>query len=75
MERVSFVDAGFKASTDTWIAKELAAYPDTAFYTGHCTGLYAYEQLAAQTGNLHYLAAGESIQLPSAPDSKNGTKK
>ena len=57
------------------IAKELAAYPDTAFYTGHCTGLYAYEQLAAQTGNLHYLAAGESIQLPSAPDSKNGTKK
>lgn len=45
------------------LAKEIAAHGDTEFYTGHCTGRYAYEKLAAQTDNLHYLCAGDVLVL------------
>lgn len=45
----------------TAIAKELAEHNNTRFYTAHCTGIYAYERIAAQTHNLFYLSAGETI--------------
>ncbi len=44
------------------IAGELARYPDTEFYTCHCTGEEAFCYLAARLPRMHYLAAGDSIE-------------
>ena len=44
-------------------AQELMQYPVT-YYTCHCTGQMQYHYLKGKMGDqLHYLAAGESIQL------------
>lgn len=43
------------------IAKELQAYNQTQFYTCHCTGIEAFEQLSKQMPNLFYLSCGETI--------------
>ena len=45
------------------IAKELALYKDTRFYTCHCTGLPAYEYLRSKLDNMNYLACGDSIEI------------
>lgn len=44
------------------IAKELQAYPNTQFYTCHCTGLKAFQHLSQQLPNMFYLSCGQSIQ-------------
>lgn len=43
------------------IAAELQQYPDTEFYTCHCTGKTAYRYLAKQLPNMHYFACGDSM--------------
>ena len=35
-----------------------------AFYTCHCTGKKAYAYLSARMPSLHYLACGETVELP-----------
>ena len=44
------------------IAAALNSYPDTRFYTCHCTGQAAYEYLAARVPNLSYLSCGQSVE-------------
>lgn len=43
------------------IARSLAAFPETIFYTCHCTGEKAFRYLAARTDNLRYLSCGEEL--------------
>lgn len=43
------------------IARNLKAYPNTRFYTCHCTGKAAYESLAKKLPNLEYLSCGKSV--------------
>lgn len=45
------------------IVKELKQYPDTQFYTCHCTGQTAYKYLSERMPNLSYLSCGQSIQF------------
>ena len=45
------------------IAENLKSYPETEFYTCHCTGMPAYKYLASKLNNLHYLSCGESVEL------------
>ncbi len=45
------------------IAKELKQYPETEFFTCHCTGQEAYEYLAEKLPNMYYLSCGEDIFL------------
>ena len=45
------------------IGEALKGYPDTLFYTCHCTGEKAYRYLAAQIANLRYLSCGESLSF------------
>ena len=62
----TYVVAGMHLKDSTNIASvaaELATYP-SIFYTMHCTGLEAYEQLHTQLGeHIHYLHCGDQIQL------------
>lgn len=44
------------------IVKELSAYPQTQFYTCHCTGEVPFRYLSEKMNNLHYLSCGESIE-------------
>lgn len=43
------------------LAEGLRAYPDTDFYTCHCTGLEAFRALAEKVPRMRYLAGGESV--------------
>lgn len=43
-------------------ARALDAWP-TAYYTGHCTGVEQYRFMKARMKDLHYLSAGESIEI------------
>ena len=45
------------------IASSLAAYPETVFYTCHCTGEKALRYLAAKTPNLRPLSCGDELSL------------
>ena len=45
------------------IAENLNGYPDTKFYTCHCTGQAAYTYLAKKVPNLSYLSCGMEIEL------------
>ena len=45
------------------IAAELARYPDTAFYTCHCTGPAAYAYLQNRLPNMHYLSCGDTLEI------------
>ncbi len=45
------------------IAQELRRYPDTAFYTCHCTGMKAYEALSQKLPGLRYLACGDTFAV------------
>lgn len=45
------------------IVGELGQYPDTEFYTCHCTGKVAYAYLSERMGNMHYLPCGGSIEI------------
>ena len=45
------------------IAASLEQYPDTVFYTCHCTGAEACSYLQARLPNMHYLSCGDSIEL------------
>lgn len=45
------------------IASHLAAYPETLFFTCHCTGDKAFRYLSAKTDNLRYLSCGEELEL------------
>lgn len=62
----TYVVAGMHLKNSTNIAEvaaELATYP-SIFYTMHCTGLEAYEQLHTQLEeHIHYLHCGDQIQL------------
>lgn len=44
------------------IARELHKYPQTQFYTCHCTGTEAFQCLSQQISNLFYLSCGETIE-------------
>ena len=44
------------------IAAVLAGYPDTRFYTCHCTGQAAYTYLSQKLTNLSYLSCGQSVE-------------
>ncbi|NCB33129.1 MAG: MBL fold metallo-hydrolase [Erysipelotrichia bacterium] len=57
--------AGNSASSELLdkIAEELSQYPQTEFYTCHCTGMEAYEYLSRRLPNMHYLSCGETISL------------
>lgn len=44
------------------IAQELQKYPQTKFYTCHCTGTEAFQCLSQQISNLSYLSCGETIE-------------
>jgi 7,8-dihydropterin-6-yl-methyl-4-(beta-D-ribofuranosyl)aminobenzene 5'-phosphate synthase len=44
------------------IAQELKKYPQTQFYTCHCTGTEAFQYLSQQISNLLYLSCGETIE-------------
>ena len=52
------------------IAAALAAYPDTAFYTCHCTGKKAYGYLRERMPRLGYFQCGDTLFFP-----ENGTEK
>ena len=43
-------------------AEYLDAYP-TEFYTCHCTGVSQYEYMKQYMKRVHYLAAGQEIEL------------
>ncbi len=45
------------------VAAKLAEYPETLFYTCHCTGQEAYRYLADRLSNMCYLACGDEIEL------------
>lgn len=45
------------------IADRLNAYPDTRFYTCHCTGRPAFQHLSQRMPNLSYLSCGEELQI------------
>ena len=45
------------------IAQALSAYPNTRFYTCHCTGQAASQYLADRMPNLRYLSCGDSVTL------------
>lgn len=45
------------------IIRELSVYPQTQFFTCHCTGTKAYEYLAKKMSNMSYLSCGESVEL------------
>ena len=45
------------------IALALKAYPETQFYTCHCTGQQAYQYLADRLPNMHYLSCGQSVTV------------
>ncbi len=45
------------------IADRLQAYPQTQFYTCHCTGKRAFQYLSDRMPNLSYLSCGQSIEL------------
>ena len=45
------------------VAEKLAEYPETLFYTCHCTGQEAYRYLADRLSNMRYLACGDSLRL------------
>lgn len=44
------------------IAEALNAYPDTRFYTCHCTGMRAYKYLSAKVPTLKYISCGASVE-------------
>lgn len=45
-------------------ANELHKYPDTTFYTMHCTGLEAFSMLHSLLGSqIQYLSCGESVSI------------
>ena len=44
------------------IAEAMNGYPDTQFYTCHCTGETAYNYLAARVKNLSYLSCGKTVE-------------
>lgn len=44
------------------IAWELQKYPNTTFYTCHCTGKKAYRYFTRHLSNIHYLSCGDSIE-------------
>ena len=44
------------------IIEALKAYPDTHFYTCHCTGDEAFEYLSQRLEHMNYLSCGESIE-------------
>jgi len=44
------------------IVAELQKYPNTSFYTCHCTGEKAYQYLAQRLSSMHYLSCGETIE-------------
>jgi len=45
------------------VAAKLAEYPETTFYTCHCTGQEAYRYLSSRLPNMRYLACGDGIEL------------
>lgn len=45
------------------IALKLTHYPQTTFYTCHCTGQEAYRYLSSRLANMHYLTCGETIEV------------
>lgn len=45
------------------VAAKLAEYPETMFYTCHCTGQEAYRYLAERLPNMRYLACGDVLAL------------
>ena len=45
------------------IANYLQGYPNTQFYTCHCTGKEAYNYLASKLPNLHYFACGDHLEI------------
>lgn len=45
------------------LASELRQYPDTEFYTCHCTGEKAYRFFAQQLNNVHYLSCGDIMKI------------
>ena len=45
------------------VAAKLAEYPDTTFYTCHCTGQEAYKYLADRLKNMRYIACGDELVL------------
>ena len=45
------------------LAAELQIYPQTKFYTCHCTGLKAFQYLSERLPNLAYLFCGDSIYI------------
>ena len=45
------------------IVTALKAYPNTKFYTCHCTGQAAYHYLADRMPNMHYLSCGQSVTV------------
>jgi 7,8-dihydropterin-6-yl-methyl-4-(beta-D-ribofuranosyl)aminobenzene 5'-phosphate synthase len=45
------------------IAQELQRYPQTQFYTCHCTGVDVFQFLSQQMPNLFYLSCGETIEV------------
>lgn len=44
------------------IAAELGKYPDTEFYTCHCTGERAYRYFAERLSNMNYLSCGDTVE-------------
>ena len=55
-----------KSAPDTLlneIIKELKRYPETKFYTCHCTGEIAFQYLSQKMENMCYLTCGEVIEV------------
>ncbi len=54
------------------LAYELKKYPNTMFYTGHCTGVEPYEVLKKHLGDrLIYVSCGDTVEIP-APKEETG---
>ena len=45
------------------ITKGLKQYPETQFYTCHCTGKVAFNYMSQQLTNMHYLSCGDVIEI------------
>ena len=45
------------------ICDELASYPDTDFYTCHCTGLISYQAMKGRMKKLQYIACGDTVEV------------
>ena len=45
------------------ISDELNKYPNTLFYTCHCTGKYAFEFLQQRMKNMNYLSCGNKLDI------------